>query len=105
MARQENSVAVINAFAEWCYPEGQMRFWSKPTTFDFMFLASYFEDNNLQNPFHYREATDLNSFLRGLYYPSNINEIEVPFSGDAHNALADTLHQLKVLFAHLDTKQ
>lgn len=106
LSRAEPWQEVTKAFAEWGYAEGtQMRFWSKPTTFDFMFLASYFADMDLHNPFHYRAANDLNSFLRGMYHPAPVPELDVPFTGAVHNALADTLWQLKMLFAHLDKKE
>lgn len=96
---------VINEFADYSYQNPGLRFWSKPTTFDFMFLASYFSDEGLINPFHYRIATDMNSFLRGLHHPNEIPEIPMQFGeGQAHNALSDTLAQLKLLFAHLETK-
>ena len=104
MSRAEPYRDVINQFADYSYQNPGLRFWSKPTTFDFMFLASYFSDEDLINPFHYRVATDMNSFLKGLHYPNPAPEIQVDFSADAHNALNDTLWQLKTLFAHLDKK-
>lgn len=92
---------VINQFADWAYPAGHLRFWSKPSHFDFNFLSSYFHDAELANPFHFREATDMNSFIRGLYFPNNVPNVNIPFEGAVHNALDDTFHQLAVLFHHL----
>lgn len=100
LTRAENPHTVIGDFADWAYPVHSLRFWSKPSHFDFMFLSSYFADCGIANPFSYREAMDMNSFLRGRYYPSSVPDIDVPFTGDAHNALADTLHQLRILLVH-----
>lgn len=94
----------IERFADYSYPANHLRFWSKPSHFDFNFLSSYFHDKGLANPFHYREATDMNSFLRGLYaesggYIPDTSHIEMV--GDAHNALWDTFHQVKILLHHV----
>ena len=93
---------VINSFAEWAYPMHHLRFWAKPTTFDFMFISSYFKDMDIVNPFSYRTAVDMNSFLAGKYFPEEAPHIQVTHTGDAHNALQDCFWQLKLLFAHLD---
>jgi DNA polymerase III epsilon subunit-like protein len=100
--RAENPREVVQDFADWSNPPSTYRFFSKPTHFDFSFVASYFHDYGLPNPFHYRVATDMNSYLRGLYAPNEVPELDVPFKGDKHNGLHDTLHQIKVLFSHLD---
>lgn len=105
MGRAEPYRTVVNDFADFSYQNPGLRMWSKPSHFDFNFLSSYFSDEDLINPFHYRVAFDLHSFLRGLHFPKEVPEIDVPFSGDAHNALMDTLHQLKVLYAHLEHKK
>lgn len=91
---------VIEAFARWSYPSGSLRFWSKPTHFDFTMLSSYFNDADIPNPFSYREATDMNSFLRGLFDPEAKPDERSfgPVEGAAHNALDDVLHQIKILF-------
>lgn len=110
LARQEDPRIVITDFAKWAYQTPKLRFWSKPTTFDFMFLSSYFNDEGLANPFHYsmsnqvNYSNDLNSFLTGLHYPNKVPEIAWTAGGSAHNALDDTLNQLKWLFDHLDYK-
>jgi len=106
LSRQEPYRDVILDFAKWCYqPEQGLRFWAKPTTFDFMFLASYFADEGLPNPFHYRDATDMNSYLKGLHFPEAVPNLPWQNVGDAHNALADTLTQLKMLFAHVEHRK
>lgn len=102
--KQEDWRKVMTEFAEWCYPLQSLRFWSKPTHFDYSFLDSYFKDAGLITPFSYRDATDLNSFIRGLYHNRKENPPAYPveFEGDAHNAIFDTLNQIKTLFWHCD---
>ena len=82
-----------------------IRFWSKPTHFDYMFISSYFSDLDMINPLSYREATDLNSFIRGAYHPNPVDmelEQSIVHNGAAHDGLEDCFYQLKLLFAHLD---
>lgn len=100
--RMEDPATVWDEFCDWAYPAGSMRFWSKPTHFDFNFVSSYCNDFQKPNPFHFRIATDMNSFLRGLWFPHEVPDLQVPFKGNAHNALHDTLHQVKVLLTHKD---
>lgn len=85
-------------------PSNTLRFWSKPSHFDYVFVSGYFRDFGLDNPFHYRQATDLNSFLRGMYAPDPMPELDVPFVGDAHDAIYDAAHQIKILFKHMERK-
>lgn len=96
--RMEDPETVMKALIEWC--GGRRRLWAKPSHFEFPFLESYFRRYELQTPFFYREVNDQNSFFRGLYYPDPVPDFErqLPFSGELHNGLHDTLHQLKVLF-------
>lgn len=101
LKRGEDWLKVINDFADFGYPQNHLRFWSKPTHFDYSFLSSYFSDAGLAQPFHYRTATDMNSFLSGLYYPNEVPKAQIEFDGAVHNALFDTLNQLKVLFHHV----
>jgi len=93
---------VILEFNNWLYVTPNLKFWSKPTHFDYMFLASYFRDNNMLNPFHYNNCNDMKSFLEGIHYPNPVPKIEVETVGAAHNALNDCFWQLKTVFAHLD---
>lgn len=105
LQRGEDPGTVVEAFIRWAEatPAGKaLRFWGKPTHFDFSFLSSYFHDFAWSNPFHYREATDMNSFLRGMYYPQGVPKLDIPFVGDAHNALFDVLNQIQTLFTHSD---
>lgn len=104
LARAEPPEKVMSDFVDWIGQAGQLRFWAKPSHFDFNFISSYMTDFGYVNPFDFREATDLRSFLRGLYYPKPVEEIEVEFTGDRHNAMMDALYQIKVLFTHLEIK-
>jgi hypothetical protein len=74
--------------------------WAKPTHFDHSFLDSYYQEYGPQMPLHYRAATDINSFIRGRYFPETPPKWEygLPFEGPVHNAIFDCLHQIKVLF-------
>lgn len=102
MARQRPWRDVMEEFLVFARQRNSLTFWSKPTTFDYMFIQSYFKDADLPNPFHYNNVTDLKSYLKGLHHPFPVPELNVPNVGDAHNALNDTLWQLKHLFAHAD---
>lgn len=102
MARMEEPEVVMKAFRDWA---GQgLRMFGKPTHFDHSFLDSYFKQFGMQTPFHYRESTDMNSFIRGRYWPVTPPwwERDLPFEGDKHNGLHDALHQIKVLFKVVD---
>lgn len=101
-SKMEPPEKVMNEFADWCYPVGSLRFWSKPLSFDFAFVESYFHKYRILTPFDFRSAMDLRSFVRGLYFPGPVKNIDIPFTGDAHNAIWDSLHQLKYLFCHVD---
>lgn len=96
--RMEDPKGVLEALCEWAGPGCTM--WGKPTHFDHSFLDSYFKQFGMQIPFFYRAANDMNSFIRGRYFPHvpPTWEKDLPFEGEAHNALHDVLHQIKVLF-------
>ena len=98
--RSEPWQQVIQDFADYCYPVDSLRFWSKPSHFDYQFLQCYFEDAELAFPFRHYRAMDLRSFINGLHYPEKVPNVNVPFDGPAHNAIWDTLHQLKLLLHH-----
>jgi hypothetical protein len=99
---------VIYEFQQWLlkdWPKGRtdkgegLQFWSKPAHFDHPFLASYFKMFNLDFPCLYRYARDMNSFIAGRSgspcHPTIEDEID--FDGPAHDALFDTIKQVKVL--------
>lgn len=75
--------------------------WAKPVSFEFPFLASYFREFEIDNPFHFRSAIDLQSFIRGMrgdpWAPPF--DKEVPMVGDVHNAVDDVFHQIAVALA------
>lgn len=99
--RMREPRAVLNEFVEWLGPD-QYMFWAKPTHFDYSFLASYFADFEIRNPFHYRETMDMNTWIRSRYFPNDVDNLFIPFDGDVHNALMDALNQIKTLMAHYD---
>ncbi len=105
LSRQEPYRKVIADFAHWCQKCPGTTFWAKPTTFDFMFMSSYFKDEGLIFPFSYREAKDMNSFLYGLHYPNPVPQLPYKDMGDAHNALNDTLAQISMVFDHINLKK
>lgn len=104
MARGQEPAGVMSELVEFARGPGNSfpNFWSKPTHFDFMFVSSYFHDYDMINPFSYRTANDMNTFIRATHYPNPVPDLDVPFTGTAHNALFDTLHQVKLLFAHME---
>lgn len=106
-ARAEDPYTVVHDFYHWLLkdwptdrPEG-LQFWSKPTHFDYVFLASYFRMFGFDVPCGFRFARDLNSFMAGLTGRSTHPEIPVEpaFDGPKHNALFDAIHQIQLLFA------
>jgi DNA polymerase III epsilon subunit-like protein len=103
VARQELARPVFEGFVRWVdedAPEGGYRFWAKPVTFDWGFVASHMEQLELPMPFHYRLARDMNSYISGAAGDAAHHSFadEVPFHGDVHNALHDCAHQIDTLF-------
>ena len=94
LARGRPPGEVMQEFVDFCRPVNHLRFWSKPVTFDFPFLSSYCRDFGFPMPFSFREATDMNTFIRSRFHPNPIPDLDVPFEGDEHNALFDSLHQI-----------
>lgn len=102
--RAEPADIVIRDFYEWSVidaPHGGYRFWSKPLSFDFPFVSSYFAQFGYGNPYHYRHARDMNTWIAALKGdgPAHVDMSHIPFKGKAHNALVDTVHQVRVLLA------
>jgi hypothetical protein len=100
--RMEDPGTVMRAFHAWVLEKPQLaplRFWSKPSHFDFVFIASYFKQYDLMNPFDFRQANDLNSWLRGRGH-TDVKAFwnEVPECGDKHNALNDCIYQISGAF-------
>ena len=107
MARMEPAERVMKDFVHWAEPKDdangrKLRFWSKPSHFDYMFLQSYAKQFSTNFPFDFRDAQDMRSFLRGLYWPGEVPDPGVNLEGTAHDALFDTLHQIAVVLKHIE---
>lgn len=104
-SKMEDPKTVMQDFANWVgyTPAVPNAFWAKPVTFDWGFVASYFSDFEISNPFHFRYACDANSYIRGMAYDPRVETFKVPFEGgDAHNALYDVINQINMLFKAQD---
>lgn len=107
-SRAEDPHTVVKAFYDWLlkdWPSTQqegLQFWSKPSHFDHVFISNYFKMFGYDMPCHFRYARDLNSFMAGLRgtptHPEFPND-EPVLQGEAHNALHDTIHQIRLLLA------
>jgi len=101
VTRAEPGVQVFNDFDQWVLEgrNAEYRFWSKPLSFDWPFLASHYEQLGRTMPFHYRYARDMNSFIAALHGSAEHVSYEdiVPFEGDKHNALHDCAWQIDCL--------
>lgn len=96
--RMRDPGTVMKEFSTWAGVGAVL--WAKPVSFEQPFLQSYFRDFGVNNPFHYSESQDLRSWCRARGMP-NLDR-ELPFSGTAHNALDDVIHQIAVLFTLLE---
>jgi oligoribonuclease (3'-5' exoribonuclease) len=97
--RGEEPRKVLQAFSQWAGSGARM--WAKPISFEFPFLSSYFREFEVMNPFNFREAMDVNTFLRARHFPELAPkyEREIEFVGTVHNAIDDVLHQIKTVGA------
>lgn len=94
-----DSRLAIQAFANWLGKE-RLVFWGNRNGFDYMFLQSYFADCGVPFPFKFWDSKDLLSYTEGLCNGANVPFIKknsLEFIGQKHNAIDDTLHQLKYL--------
>lgn len=94
-----DSRLAIQAFANWLGKE-RLVFWGNRNGFDYMFLQSYFADCGVPFPFKFWDSKDLLSYTEGLCNGANVPFIKknsLEFVGQKHNAIDDTLHQLKYL--------
>ena len=102
LQRQRPYKDVLKEFQAWAMKDGhKLRFWSKPSHFDYMFISSYFHDEEMKMPFDYWAARDLRSYIEGLFgsedkIPNSVYSL--PFDGSVHNAKDDTFHQVAILF-------
>lgn len=100
----------LQRFIEWSRGQ-QLRYWSMPSHFDFAFWQRLFTQQGYKQKFmdifHYRATNDMNSFLRGAFFPEEVPDVWKVLTrhGPAHNALYDTLHQINVLFTLMDLKE
>lgn len=104
VAKAMPSRAVMQAFVDWVCRDGAgpytRRFWAKPTHFDWGFVNSYLTQFEQLAPFHFREATDVNSYIRGRgHWNGKEFWAGIEPVGDAHDALNDCLYQIRGLFA------
>lgn len=96
---------VMTEFQQWVVAkpcERPWRFWAKPQSFDWPFVASYFDQFEVMNPFSFREAIDMRTYLRGALGTWDLREVEefeksLPFQGTEHDGLFDALHQVRVV--------
>lgn len=65
--------------------------WAKPAMFDISILEHAYSQCGMTVPWHYRTPRCLRT-LQALY-----PKIDIGFEGDKHNALADALHQAKLI--------
>lgn len=104
--RMEDPGTVMRDFVSYAstdVPSGGLRFWAKPTIFDYTFVESYCEQFGLPMPFSYRTTRDLNTFMAAMAGGVNHQDMEhIEPPTNAHDALADCVFQLKLLFAAKD---
>ncbi len=97
---------VILEFVQWVNSDNRQPrdryFWAHNSGFDSGFLASYFTDAEVSNPFNYGQVRDINTFLEGRAWPDRVPKVEVEKSDLAHNALVDCYLQIDKLFKTLD---
>lgn len=76
-------------------------FWSKPNSFDFMFLQSLFKDFQVIFPFKYYLAKDLAGFCSGISFikhkTMNYRIYEPLERHGAHDSMNDCYYQLQIL--------
>lgn len=102
LSKRRATATVMEEFYHWACNLGPgLRFWAKPTSFDFPFIASYFNDFELPNPFHYRLATDVNSWINARHFPDPVPKIETT-AAITHDALDDCYQQIELVFRHYD---
>lgn len=102
MVRAEDPALVMAAFEDFALrtrSEVPIRFWAKPTSFDFPFIQSYCRQFDRHIVFHYRHAKDVNTYL----YAKGHTDIDAFWKGietgaDKHNALNDCIYQIAGLF-------
>lgn len=103
MKRAEAPSVVLNDFKDWLLESPDPVMWAKPTHFEWQFLQSYFTDFGVMLPLHYRYATDMNSFIRGIHFPNEVpDNMQAAMRGDAHDAAFDVLQQIETVWNHTE---
>ena len=104
-ARMQPAPDVMKRFHDWVGGQS-LYFWAKPLSFDFPFIQSYFHEFGPQQCFQHWKGRDLRSFVAGMAHPQLPTvENEVEFEGPQHDALFDTIHQIKILFHSLNHRE
>lgn len=93
---------VVNNFYDWAVQTPSKHFWSKPISFDFAFIQSYFNDEQLPMPWSFRDSMDMNTFIRSRHFPEAPPKVDIPNDGDAHNALVDVFYQIQLVCKHYE---
>lgn len=97
MEQAVNPEEGFRRFHAWVLSLGDVRFWSKGML-DWNMIDSYCLQYGLQMPFNFRQVKDMRSFVAGLYGQAEYREPVVDKVGSHHDALHDSLTQLKILF-------
>lgn len=96
--RVEEPSVVINDFIRWNRTYGAVKhFWSKPSHYDFPMLDKYFRYYGFKNPFIFWKARDMRSYIFALSFPNPLPDLTVVEKELAHDALVDTMSQVKQL--------
>lgn len=102
---------VLEEFNNFTRSTPSLRFWSKPITFDYMFISSYFKQADMFMPMHYRVARDVNTYIEACFAGDKDAELKINevnsfrMEADAHNALNDVFYQIQLLFNARDLKE
>lgn len=97
MEQAEPHEVAFRRFYDWVCAQGDVRFWSKGML-DWNMIESYCKMYDLDMPFNFRQVKDMRSFVAGLYGQAEYVEPQVERVGKGHDALSDSLTQLKILF-------
>lgn len=106
--RAEDPALVMHDFYHWLlkdWPKGRtgrnegLQFWAKPAHFDHCFITNYLNMFGYDMPCSFRYARDMNTWIAALSGEVGHPTIEdtIEFDGPAHDALFDTIKQVKVL--------
>lgn len=93
---------VMSTLREWVLRNAgrEARLWGKPISFEAPLLESYFRQFELTNPFGFRLVRDQRTWVASKLGPETdvfAWEKSRPMIGAAHDAVFDTLHQVKLV--------